>query len=123
MNLAKMLAAMESARENGEPSRPRPLPSAQIMSLREAFAQYGANPFKPGDITTPRRNAPNRFAGQPHLVIEVREAPAPDFTNGEVGSNSHGQRNNLRVAVMTDDGKVATYWDESWCHVPYEASP
>lgn len=105
----------------------RPLPEAQIATLREAFERYkGECPFKPGDIVTPRKGYGYRDAGLPHIVLEVLNEPLRNFEVTEsVGTSSSGfgMKLDVRVACFTRDATVAAFWQESWCLEPYEGDP
>lgn len=120
MSGADILRAMADTADR--PSRP--IPEAQVMTLREAFDAYSAPcPFKPGDIVTPRATSTYADIGVPHIVLEVLENPLRNFEPTKeisVYSNSFGQRLDMRVGVMSG-GYVATYWQESYQHELYDA--
>lgn len=112
----------------------RPLPEAQIATLREAFERYTAPcPFKPGDIITPRDGFGYSDAGVPHIVLEVRsddisvaDGPIRPFDQTsdvtDIYSNAFGSKLDIRVAVLNSNGHrvaVCAFWQESWRHQPY----
>ena len=100
---------------------PRPIRSAQVATLKEAFAQYGLTPFAPGDLVTPRKGYGIRDAGEPHIVMEVAAEPWRTF-EGTHASNSFGARLDIRVACVSSPGgnMVAAFWAESWMYERYE---
>lgn len=100
----------------------KPIPEAQIAILREMHALYVAPcRFKPGDIITPRPGS-YKDAGEPHIVLEVREEPIRNFdisaNHSEAFSNAYGVKLDIRVALLQGD-RVEAYWQESWRHDPY----
>jgi hypothetical protein len=99
--------------------RPKILPEAAIMRLRELYDAFIAeNPFKPGDLVTVRPGVNRTGDGDPHIVLEVR-APFAEIRNfecvepGETGSCAFGQKLNIRVLCITGDS-AASYWMEHW---------
>jgi hypothetical protein len=100
-----------------ERDRPRPPHEAQVAALRELYAAYGRNPFKPGDLVTMREAAPLHGAGEPHIVLEVRDAPAPDFSL----KDHFGARYDVRVLCYSSTGCYFPIWVESWMIEPYAA--
>lgn len=111
-------AAEQSKRES------RPLPEAQVATLLEEFAHYSQPcQFKPGDLITPRATSSYSDRGVPHIVLEVRDEPIRNFAPGDdisdVFSSAFGARLDIRVAIMVPDGRVVTFWQESWRHEPY----
>ena len=115
LNLADLLGGSRFEREA---PKPRALPEAQIMELQAAFTTYSAPcPFKPGDIVVPRPNAPYTDKGVPHIVLEVADYPIRLFDVKDVtdcSSSAFGQRLDCRVAVISDDGCIHAFWQESW---------
>lgn len=109
-----LMEALARASREEDDERPRILPEAAIMRLKEAAGRYAAgNPFKVGDIITPRPDASVRGAGRPHVVIATRSDPQPVWTN-EPGSNGYGICCDIRVlcfARHSDD--VVAHWCES----------
>lgn len=98
----------------------RPLPEAQVATLRDTFRRYTMKcPFAPGDIVTPVPGYSIFGQGHPHVVLEIS---GPGFTfEGESGSSGFGKRLDMRVAGFTHDGNVAAWWCESWEFEPYVA--
>jgi hypothetical protein len=102
---------------DGASSVARPLPEAQVATLKEVAARYAAGcPFKPGDLVTARPGHNVKGVGHPHVVLDTRSAE-PSF-NGESGSCLNGRREDIRVATIMR-GHVAAFWDESWHYEPY----
>lgn len=111
MSLAALLASMDQ--ETGT-ARPKPLPEATCATLREVAARYArTNPFKAGDLVTPCAAGDMKNAGEPHIVLEVRDRPEPNFAIGSPTNNAYGQRCDVRVAGAYSAG-VASFWAESW---------
>lgn len=106
-------------------SSPRPLPEAVIMDLTSIAERYSApNPFKVGDIVTPRRGYNIRGSGEPHVVLET-ETSVPRFSvdQSETSSSSFGRKLDMRVACLTPAGPrffYQAFWGESWCYEFYE---
>lgn len=116
MSLMEILAA---AREQQKPDGPRPLPEAQIMTMREIFAAYRQPRFKPGDVITPCRWSHIKNVGEPHLVLEVLPDPEPNF-HGSEGSCMFGCRDDIRFVALQGT-QYAAFWGESWCFEFYAA--
>jgi hypothetical protein len=89
--------------------------------LRAAQERYAApNPFRPGDVVTPRALTSMKGIGEPHVVLEVGEPrgqPAQDST-----SSAFGARYDVRVVCFVG-GHVCAFWLESWTLEPYVAPP
>lgn len=99
----------------------RPLPEAQIATLREVNAAYQARcPFKVGDIVTPKPTAIYEHVGVPHIVLEVAAVPIRDFEPGSCTAFTYGCKLDIRVGVLIGESVVA-YWQESWQHQLYSA--
>jgi len=97
----------------------RPLPEAQIATLREASAAYQARcPFKVGDIVTPRPTSIYDHKGIPHVVLEVAPVAIRTFEPGNCYAHSFGSRLDIRVGVLIG-GEVVAFWQESWQHQLY----
>lgn len=93
---------------------------AQVMRLKEFADRYAEPcPYKVGDIVTPRPDVCLRGAGNPHMVIEVRETPIRDFT-GRPGTQDYGTRHDMRVAFFVDNEDIVTLWQESHMYEPYD---
>jgi len=83
------------------------LPEARIARLREAAQRYHQpNPFKIGDLVTPRGDSKLRGAGQAQLVIEVRRN-AELYFHGDESLPSFGARYDMRVLALTNKAIVA----------------
>lgn len=86
----------------------RPLAEAQIMELRELLkAESAPNPFKVGDLVTPKKSSPYVLEGQPHIVIEVLDPPIRPThdTSGPDGGAPH----DLRVGAIDRAGGKSVY--------------
>lgn len=122
LNIAEILASANGRQSSDD--KPRPLPEAQIAELRSVFAHYANCPFKVGDLITPRANGTSKWAGEPHLVLEVRVPCEPHFSIADPddgGSPNFGRRFDVRVGVLGGDSEtICAYWQESWNFVPYE---
>lgn len=119
-SLMEMLARQS---EQQKPAGPRPLPEAQIMTLREIFATYRQPRFKPGDLITPHRWSNVWGAGNPHLVLEILPEAEPNFNGANGGECFFGSRNDIRFACLAHDGSqhYVAFWGESWCFELYAA--
>lgn len=107
-----LMAALAAGQDSGaELEKP-----IQAKRLGEAYKRYAACleqiPFAAGSLVTPRKDASVHGRGLPHVVLEVRNAAAPDFT-GDVGAASYGRRAQMRVARMVKEDLVC-YWVEAW---------
>lgn len=96
----------------------RPLHEAQMSSLQEIFSAYAVCPYKPGDYVTPRSTSgqPDDLKGEPHIVLEVRDAADLCATDDDEGSRYL----DMRVAVYFDGVYIAP-WVESFEFEPYVA--
>jgi hypothetical protein len=111
MDLARMLAE----HDRKQPDSPPTPPDVLAHTLLEIFARYAAgNPFKPGDLVTPRKNYNIRGAGQPHVVVEILDGAA--LAEREAGSIAH--RADMRL-VCEERGEIAPFLGESWCFERY----
>lgn len=116
MRLSELLEDID--RRAAGQSSPKPLPEALCTTLREVADRYARqNPFKPGDLITPCVAGDMKGAGEPHVVLEVRGRPEPDFANAksvaDTTSNAFGRRSDIRVASRCGDD-IAPFWVESW---------
>jgi hypothetical protein len=97
MDLAEFLRDMDS--NSAVAPKPRILPEAEIERLRDLAARYAApNPFKVGDLVTPRRGGviKDRSCGHPCVVVETFD---PIFSDhAEVGSAEYLMRHTMRIA-------------------------
>ena len=109
---ALMAALAANSQDSGEELE-KPI---QAKRLGAAYKRYAACleqiPFAVGSLVTPRKDASVRGGGLPHVVLEVRNAAAPDFT-GDFGAVTYGRRAQLRVARMAKED-VVCYWVEAW---------
>lgn len=118
-----LMEALARASRDMDDDSPAILPEAAIMRLKEAADRYIAgNPFKVGDIVTPRPGMNVAGAGKPHVVIAVRADPQPVW-DGEPGSNAHGMCFDIRVASISGrPDRVMAHWCESWSFQPFTAA-
>ncbi len=97
-----------------EAPRDKILLEARIMRLKEEFARYGKNKFKPGDIVTALPTSIIRWAGLPMIVLEVRDPVTPIFISSEGdGSSSYGGKPAVRCAHISDCGHTVRHWYEA----------
>lgn len=90
--------------------KPRPLAEAQVMELTDLFERVKAgNPFKPGDLVTPRSNSYLKLAGEPHIVLETFDPPHRSWDDDSPSSMVHGMTVDTRIAAVTEEGQLA-YW-------------
>lgn len=105
----------------------KPLPEAQVATLREVAARYTAPcPFKVGDIVTAKAGYNTAGEGDPHIVLEIAGVPVRNFETGDDPRNSSsmafGRRMDMRVACFVDaDGSINAFWVESWIFEPFVA--
>lgn len=122
MGLAELLREMDQGERR---NAPKPLPEAICATLREVFGRYvRQNPFKAGDLVTPVADSDMKGSGEPHIVLEVRARPEPDFTASDPrhsGNNAYGRRNDMRVASSVGDS-ISQHWVESWQFERYGGS-
>lgn len=77
----------------------------QIMELKEFLSKFKRpNPFKVGDIITPRKGSPYRGADSPHIVVEIL-TDSDRYLEGNSGSNAYGAVHDIRVAHMEQSGE------------------
>ena len=125
MRESEMIRAMLGRGDDDEERRPpRPLPEAQIATLREICARYTAGcPFAVGDLVTPRAGVNVRGAGEPHIVVEIADEPHRPF-DGSGTSSSYGNRLDMRTAGLAGDNEtMVMHWVESWTFEPYREEP
>lgn len=121
-----MEALLEVARDHNHQDPSRPDHEVQIAELRALFDDYAAGParFKVGDFVTPKKSSNIKDAGEPHIVVETREAE-PDFTQSDrvvPGCNVFGARWELRIADYSGTEAVC-HWVECWQIEPFKAQP
>ncbi len=102
------MMASKAAEAESAPRRPALI----VEALRDAAAPYlaGAHSFKEGDLVTPRAGTDVNGAGEPHIVIGVREGADFEFV-GEPSSNCFGIRPDLRV-LFWNHGTYFPHWVE-----------
>jgi len=126
MRESEMLRALLGGDDDDEERRPpRPLPEAQIATLREISARYTAGcSFAVGDLVTPRAGTNLKDDGEPHIVVEIAAEPHRSFGPDvdATGSHAYGKRLDMRVAHIAGVYAVM-HWVESWCFEPYREEP
>jgi hypothetical protein len=105
-------------------STPRPLHDAQIMNCREYLKIYlEPNPYKVGDLVTPRKGYGLYNEGEPHIVIEVFPRPITMWGRYDprlVGFPELGQSIDIRVAALGNDNMTMVSWvNASFRYEPY----
>ncbi len=102
-------------------SKPMPIVEAQIMTLKEVQACYARSlegcPYSPGDVLRMRKTGIYTRPEQPVIVLETRRVDAPSSVDD--GSNMTGCRNDMRIAVLLEEGNAPAYWVESWQYEPW----
>lgn len=98
--------------------------SEVLKRLQQAAKDYASgNPFKIGDIVTPREGYNIIKAGEPCVVIEAIDAIEGNGINfhGEVNPSApdFGRRLDLRVLRLFDEPErnvrdIMAFWCESW---------
>jgi hypothetical protein len=124
--LASMLGKKQNTRT--PPSTKPPLREAVISTLKDLASAYGNNPFKVGDLVTPRQGLNLRDAGCLHVVIYVDPDPRHHFTIGGAPAESthsigYGRYLDVRVLSFCHGGGEWAYvpfWMESWQLQPYD---
>lgn len=105
-----------------------PLPEAVIMELEQIAERYArGNPFKVGDIVTPRKGYGTKGEGEPMVVLQVLDEPVQNMTDRSfadstpsvVGFSVFGKRLDMRVAGWSN-GSYSPFWSESWEYEFYD---
>ena len=100
-------------------------PEALIAELREVAKNYATpNPYKVGDLVTPRKSARMKGTGEPHIVVEAFKLP-PYFSappNTRANSPMTGDTVDIRV-IRIVDGNAIPMWGcsfefETWVETP-----
>lgn len=98
----------------GEKDKRKILPEAHLERVKEAAERYARpNPYKVGDIVTPRKDSGMKGVGEPHVVVEVLTEPRRTFEGSGFGGSSFGANMDVRVMCLMDDLTLA-FWGESW---------
>lgn len=122
-DMVETIIAAQNVRQKEADKRPKILPEAAIMRIKEFAASYAeqlkGTVFKIGDIVTPRSGSSLKGVNDPHIVIEVRFGTEPDFSRGDVLTVEHGLRLDMRVLSVQDDW-VAAHWVESYVFEHWE---
>lgn len=116
MPLEELLAAAMSGRmRNDEPGLSK---VGQVRRLQEFLTRYQApNPFKVGDLVTPRTDANMKAAGEPHVVVDLRDVPIFSASD-DSSSCQYGRHLNVRTARFTTTG-IVCFWGEHFDYEPY----
>lgn len=105
----------------GDRRASKPLPEAQVATLREVLDRYTSPcPFKVGDLVTARAGMNVKGAGEPHIVLEVFATPIRSHENP--GSNTFVGRFDMRVATFPNASNVACFSVESFTFERYTAA-
>lgn len=117
MSLTELLAAMEKG--STAEGRPPAMAAEVLLAYGATYAAFltGCR-FSAGDLVTPLRNSNMKGAGDPHVVLEVRSAEQPYFTD-ETSSTGFGRRLDMRVASFYGD-TIARHWVESIDFEPFK---
>lgn len=100
----------EWAKEHAPKAKP---PTFLVEALRDQAQFYTReNPFKVGDLVTPRKGTCYVGAGEVHLVIAVNEYAEYDFGNVDPVSNRYGRKLDIRVLSWVQ-GQWPAHWVES----------
>lgn len=110
MGLADILDALRDNEDS--PRRPRISHEGQIARMRDMADRYTReNPFKVGDLVTPRKDGYTKGAGKPHLVIETRKTDfGYDPRIGKIGTPEHGNTPDMRVLSLYEDRACLAFW-------------
>ncbi len=109
-DLARMLAG--GGRSDDREERKHTPDDVLAITLKEISARYAAgNPFKVGELITPRKGYGIKGEGRPHVVVEIADKPLVS-TSGGSGSPEFGAR--LDIRVICEQCHVHAYWMESW---------
>lgn len=102
-----------------------------LALLNETAKQYQVpNPYKAGDLVTPRRNNILKWAGEPHIVLHAipnghmrPEMLATDYggdKNDLATSSPNGYPFcNIRVAKIMSGHTIGVFWGEAWMFEPW----
>ena len=118
MNALRLIEELERRRQNGDPSvsNMRGTPEADIMELRHAAQRRAApSPFKVGDIVTPRKDAPIRDHGVPHIVVGAHQTfmPVADYIG--IGTWPAAEVFDL-ITLYRNNGKIHPQRACSWMY-------
>jgi hypothetical protein len=116
-----LAAAAGGGAAKAEPETALPL-EERVERLRALSLRYGTQPFKPGDLMTPREGTLLKGRGEPWIVLEVAEKPIYAFFADHpkaVDNHSFGARLDLRVAHVFDNGDLRMWWVESTSFEPW----
>ena len=121
MDLAEMLGRMRGGNSDDEPTPTSDALVAEMTLRGDAFIQALTKiPFAVGDFVTPRKGCDHRGACLPMRVIEINADAQPLFLSSNIGSNSNGNR--LQVRVITfGDGHYCPIWIEAGSLEPWTA--
>lgn len=92
---------------------------AQIMQLKEMYADYGVARFNRGDLVTAKANSGTRGAGLPHIVLDTDYGSAYHFTD-DTSSAMNGRRHEIRVLCFVDNATMTSFWGESHDYELYD---
>jgi hypothetical protein len=122
MDLATLLEGMADKLDREPPARPSDTQLvAQVMDIRDLADRYAkGNPFKVGEVVTPRANAPVHGHATPHVVVEALDTPHWVYGEDSPSSSGWGRRIDIRTAYFSAErGFIALTWGESHDYEPY----
>jgi hypothetical protein len=96
--------------------------SAQdAMNLKEIYARFArGNPYKPGDLVTPRRGFNIRDAGAPCIVLETFDTPiTPEVDREQDGLFHKNDMRIMRIMRSNNSEDAVTFLAESLTYEPY----
>lgn len=110
--LEKIMAGMM---DSDAPTNPPTPPDVLAHTLLEIFARFRAgNPFKPGDLVTPRNGYGYKDPGPPNVVLAIFEpVKQPPVSPGASVTWA-----DMRIACE-HDGDIVTFVVESFCFEPW----
>lgn len=104
-------AIANAARSAAASNAPKISNSMTALHLRELFARYAAgNPFKAGQLVTPRAGYARGFVGEPYIVLQTF---APQPLEGCDTCAKQRAREDMQVCGVIE-GNFVTTVDESW---------
>lgn len=119
--LEMLMEQAHSESQNDRKGKLEPLQGTQLeaalQDLREMQRLYAReNPFKVGDLITPKDGQHYSGAGYPHLVVEVFDPPQQRPFGGDIsGTSAEGAWLDLRVATVNPrTNNRVMYVVESW---------
>ena len=117
MNIQDLFERIHNDKDD-EPEEPRLDPTIQLIRIQEAASRFqNIMRFKIGTVITPTKDGVYNNHGDPHLVIDVRDAPY-DFGQ-EPFTPLYGIRLDTRILCLRHD-RVYPIWVESAHYMSWE---